>query len=239
MVTSAGRLGSFSTRGSDSPARVRNRLAIWPSALKTSSFLAADACSWSRISPVRQFLARKPNTYWLPRLVIEPSTTAALPVRSQISAATSGVSFASVGRTIRRQRLAHARIRKQTENTATVSSSTDIPWRSVSSNTGSPVLFSKSARTMVSFVGQLGSRRGESRCTSDQTVTPLNTMNASPAAVAEGGQPVPAKKLARPVQAARRRGQHGPVLHVPLDIGGERQPPKRSAARALSPEPSS
>ena len=34
--------------------------------------------------------------------MIEPSTTAALPVRSQISAATAGVSFASAGRTIRR-----------------------------------------------------------------------------------------------------------------------------------------
>src|ERR1039457_4321783 len=89
VVASADRLGSFSTLGSDSPARVRNRFTIWPSALKTSSFLAADACSSSRRSPVRQFLARKLNTYWLPRLVMEPSTTAALPVRSPISGATT------------------------------------------------------------------------------------------------------------------------------------------------------
>ena len=34
--------------------------------------------------PVLQFLARRPRTYWLPRLAIEPSRTAALAVRSQI-----------------------------------------------------------------------------------------------------------------------------------------------------------
>ena len=38
---------------------------------------------------------------------------------------------------------------------------------------------------------------------------------------AESSQPVPAEKLAGSVQPARRRDQHGPVLHVPLDIGCE------------------
>ena len=40
-------------------------------------------------SPVRQSVARSPKTYWLPRLAIEPSRTAALAVRSQISRAIS------------------------------------------------------------------------------------------------------------------------------------------------------
>jgi hypothetical protein len=47
---------------------------------------------------VRQFRVRNHNTYWLPRLAIEPSRTAALAVRSQISRAISGVSGVSAGR---------------------------------------------------------------------------------------------------------------------------------------------
>ena len=73
------------TVASDSPTRVRNLLAIWLRAFRTSSFFAACACSSSRISPVRHLFARKPRTYWLPRLEIEPSRTAALLLRSQIS----------------------------------------------------------------------------------------------------------------------------------------------------------
>ena len=51
---------------------------------------------------MRQFLARSHNTYWLPRLAIEPSRTAVLPVRSQISRAISGVSRVSGGRFMKR-----------------------------------------------------------------------------------------------------------------------------------------
>ena len=49
---------------------------------------------------MRQFFARSPTTYWLPRLAIEPSRTAALAVRSQMS-------FAISGRQPRVRRLAH------------------------------------------------------------------------------------------------------------------------------------
>ena len=49
---------------------------------------------------MRQFVARSPRTYWLPRLAIEPSRTAAPAVRSQMS-------FASSGRQPRVRRLAH------------------------------------------------------------------------------------------------------------------------------------
>src|ERR1035438_3674010 len=57
-----------------------------------SSFLAACTCSSSSRSPVRQFVARSPTTYWLPKLAIEPSTTAALPVPDALHSATITVS---------------------------------------------------------------------------------------------------------------------------------------------------
>ena len=47
---------------SDSPTRVRNRVAIWLSVLRTSSFRAACACSSARMSPVAQLVARSPRT---------------------------------------------------------------------------------------------------------------------------------------------------------------------------------
>ena len=65
-------------------------------------FLGACPCSSLKMSPVRQSFARNPNTYCAPRFAIEPSSTAALPVRSQISRASSGVSRASGGRSMRR-----------------------------------------------------------------------------------------------------------------------------------------
>ena len=99
---------------------------------------------------MRQFLARNPKTYWLPRLSIEPSRTAALAVRSQISRASSGVSRASAGRPIRPSafwiRSSETRLRK-----GDCSSCIANPWRSVPSNTGSPVVLVKSARTIVSL----------------------------------------------------------------------------------------
>ena len=148
VVVSADTLGSFSTRGSDSPTRIPNRFAIRTSVLKTSSFLATRACSWSRISPVRQSLARKLSRNSFPRLVIEPATTAALAVRSQTSAATSGVSLAFAGLHIRlsiwltRGPASRDRPGECPNCTARIS-------RSDESNAESPVVFAKSARTTV------------------------------------------------------------------------------------------
>src|ERR1700681_3472308 len=73
----------FSTVASDSPTRVLNLRAIWLREFRTSSLFAATVCSWSRMFRVLQFFARKPSTYWLPRLAMEPSRTAALAVLSQ------------------------------------------------------------------------------------------------------------------------------------------------------------
>jgi hypothetical protein len=81
---------------------------------------------------------------------IDPSRTAALPVRSQTSRATSGVRRASAFRPIRLIilwiRSSETRLRKGDCSSAMAS-----PCRSVSSNTPSPVEFAKSASTTVSF----------------------------------------------------------------------------------------
>ena len=59
----------------------------------TSSFVPACACSSKTTSPVVQFLARNPRTYWLPRLGDRPFQDGGAPV-----------SFAHVLGELRRQR---------------------------------------------------------------------------------------------------------------------------------------
>ncbi len=107
---------------------------------------------------MRQSFARKPTTYWLPRLLIVASKTAALPVRSHTSRAISGVRRASDGWPIRRStacmRSSEIRLRN-----GDCSSCTARPCRKVPSNTGSPVVFAKSARTIVSLSVSLGGGR--------------------------------------------------------------------------------
>jgi len=44
------------------------------------------ACSFASTSPLRQFTAFSPTTYWLPKLEIVPSMLAALAVRWQTRA---------------------------------------------------------------------------------------------------------------------------------------------------------
>ena len=87
VVASSSGVECFWTVASDSPTRVLNFVASWLRTFSTSSFRAAGSCSWSRRSPVPQFSARRPSTYWVPRLAIDPVTTAVLPVRTQTSRA--------------------------------------------------------------------------------------------------------------------------------------------------------
>ena len=86
----------------------------------------------------------------MPIWAIEPASTAVLAVRWQSSRAISGVSLASGFWSIIRKVCwicwSETRLRK-----GDCSSCTERPWRSVPSNTGSPVEFVKSARTMVSL----------------------------------------------------------------------------------------
>ena len=57
-------------------------------------------CSASSTSPSRQSTARSPNTYRLPSLAIEPSSTAVLATRWQTSRALAAVRAPPVGRPI-------------------------------------------------------------------------------------------------------------------------------------------
>ena len=76
-------------------------------------------------------------------------------MRTQISLASSGVSRVSAGWPISPNvfwiRWSETRLRK-----GDCSSCTANPWRSVPSNTGSPVVLAKSARTIVSLSVSFG-----------------------------------------------------------------------------------
>ena len=101
-------------------------------------------------SPLEQFTAFRIRLYCVPICAIEPSMTALLPVRWQISCEISGVSFASAGCPIRRKvrwmACSGTMLRKGDCSSCTVS-----PCRRVPPNTASPVLLTRSARTIVSL----------------------------------------------------------------------------------------
>ncbi len=92
---------------------------------------------------------RSHRTYWLPRLAIDPSSTAVLPVRWHTSNATDGVRARSAGCPISPStcwmRSSLTRLRNGDCSSCTVK-----PCRSVSLKTGSFVLLAKSARTILS-----------------------------------------------------------------------------------------
>jgi hypothetical protein len=102
------------------------------------------------VSPLEQLTAFRVRRYCVPICAIEPSSTAALPVRWQSSRAICGVSFASGFWTII-SRLYWIRWSEIMLRNGDCSSCTESPCRSVPSNTGSRVAFVKSARTMVSL----------------------------------------------------------------------------------------
>src|SRR4029434_6546739 len=93
VVAPASGVECFSTVASDSPSRALSLRTISLREFRTSSLLFAWICSSSRMLPVLQFLARRPSTYWLPRVAIDPSTTAALAVLSQTCCAIRQVSL--------------------------------------------------------------------------------------------------------------------------------------------------
>src|SRR5437667_6006551 len=101
VVASIGTL-NFCTEASDSPNLVRRLEATLPKAFTTSSLLAASPCSLASVSPFPQFTACNPTMYWLPKREIDPASSALLPVRKQISCATSRVTRSLGGRPIKR-----------------------------------------------------------------------------------------------------------------------------------------
>ena len=89
---------------------------------------------------------------------MDPSSTAVLPIRSQMFRASSGVRRASADCPIRPSACWILSSDTSFRN-GDCSSCTDRPWRSVSSKTASPVVFLNSARTIVSAAPSSGDRR--------------------------------------------------------------------------------
>src|SRR5947208_14950054 len=96
VVASMG-TSNFCTEANDSPSLVRRLEVTLPKAFTTSSLLDAADRSLARESPLPQFTASSPTIYSLPKRDIEPARNALLPVRWQISCATSRVTR-SLGR---------------------------------------------------------------------------------------------------------------------------------------------
>src|ERR1019366_10335257 len=150
VVASSTGVVYFCTELSDSPSLLRKLTAAASRALSTASLPAACSCASASTSPVLQFTAFMPITYWLPSPAIEPVSIALLPERWQTSRVTSGVNRSPTGRPIsfKVSLTLSAEIRPRKGD---CSSCTESPCFSVSSNMLSPVLFSKSERTIVSL----------------------------------------------------------------------------------------
>src|SRR6266852_6467498 len=135
---------------SDSPSFPRKLDAALPTAGSTSSLVAAVICSLARESPLAQFRASSATTYWLPSAAIDPLSMALMFSRSQISRATLPVTRSSAARPINwsalRIVLSGTMFRYGDCSSCTASACFRVP-----SNTGSPVVFTKSARRMESF----------------------------------------------------------------------------------------
>jgi hypothetical protein len=142
-VASASGTSNFCTVASDSPNSVRSFVAASPSASSTFSLEAAVICFSARGSPLWQFTAFNPSTYWLPRLAIDPAMYALLPARWQSSRVTSGVSFVLAGRDIN-FKVAATLFSGSTFRNGDWLRATLSAVFSVSSKTASPVLLAKS-----------------------------------------------------------------------------------------------
>src|SRR5437660_6301060 len=149
VVASIGTL-NFCTEASDSPSLVRRLEATLPKAFTTSSLLDASPCSLASVSPFPQFTACNPTMYWLPKREIDPASSALLPVRKQISCATSRVTRSLGGRPIKRSVSPTLRSESTLRN-GDCSKSTASPCFKAPSKTASPVVLPKSANTTVSF----------------------------------------------------------------------------------------
>src|ERR1700733_1134713 len=139
----------FWTVAIDSPSCSRSFAVAPPSDSRTFSFEAAVACCCARTSPVWQFTAFRDSTYSLPRLLMEPEINALPLARWQSSLATSGVSGVPLGRDISFS-VAAILLSASTLRYGDWARATLRAVFNVSSKTGSPVEFAKSATTIVS-----------------------------------------------------------------------------------------
>jgi len=150
VVTLLGGTLYFCTDASDSPSFRPIFVAASPSADNTCALPLAVTCSSASKSPLRQFTARSPTTYWPPLLDIDPSMVAALAVRWQTSRASFCVSRASLSWVIKASVSAIRESDTMLRN-GDCSSCTASPCCSVPSKMESPVVLVKSAKTIVSL----------------------------------------------------------------------------------------
>src|SRR5713226_178565 len=150
---------NFCTDARDSPSLPRILETALPSAESTCSLLEACACSCARESPVWQLIAFSVRTYCEPRLATDPERVALLPARKQSSRARSEVRR-SLGERPMKPSVSCTREEGITRRKGDCSRSTASACFNVPSNTGSPVVLAKSARTTVSFSVSFAARAG-------------------------------------------------------------------------------
>src|SRR5580658_293624 len=158
VVASVTGVSNFWIDASDSPNFPRRLDAAFPTAGSTASLLGAVTCSRASESPVAQLVASSATTYWLPSVAIEPISMALRCSRLQISRATLPVTRSSAPRPMNCSAL-------RIVGSGTMfkygdcSSCTASACFSVPSNTGSPVVLTKSASRMESFSVSVGADR--------------------------------------------------------------------------------
>jgi hypothetical protein len=138
----------FFTLANDSPSFLRISELAFPSDSSTWFLSLASASVLASVSPLAQFTAFTIRMYLVPICAIDPSSTTALCVRSQISLAMASVNFASAGCFIIWSVCSISVLESKLKN-GDCSSCTSKPCRSAPSNTASPVVLAKSPSTIL------------------------------------------------------------------------------------------
>src|ERR1700730_662486 len=149
VLASSSGVSNFWIELSDSPNFPRTSDTALSNAFSTFSFPFVRTSSRTSFSPVWQFIAFRPTTYWLPKLAMETPSTALLPDRWHTSRAKSCVNLSSGLRPISCNESATFRSERILRKGDCSRSTASACFR-VSSKTRSPVLLSKSARITVS-----------------------------------------------------------------------------------------
>ena len=166
-----------------------------------------------------------------------PRRTAAPPVRTQMSRATSAVSRASAGWLINWQRSADAFVGDEAQERRLLSC-TASPCRSVSSNTGSPVVLVKSARTIVSLSVSAGGpaavdRTRDCGCHEDSGADrqPTRATRREHGPLSRGGVRLEARRLTIALQPLQVRA------NLATRAGSEGRDPSPGTCRRSAPIP--
>src|ERR1700680_463900 len=212
-------------------------------ALRTCSLLDASTCSRASESPFCAFVADSVTTYELPSPAIEPPRTAFAPARKAISRASSVVIRSSGGGPLNpsawRTRDSGRIFRYGDCSSCTASACFNVP-----SKTGSPVVFTKSARTTVSF--SVSAVEWRERRNNPPPISAAITTNAAIAAIvhdlvfpAETGSPTAEIALADLTALDEPDpcpDETGPAVPAPDDAAGIGGVDPESCATATAPE---